>query len=232
VSHSPLASLDTVRTEFYLSVSGLNAVPVVTVNDQPAEEVDLAGSIFLRIYELPLLPGDSVFLRMSYTLPDGASDTARAEAALPGPFGIVAPDTTQPFELPLGTDFTASWTRAEGAACYRGILQLSCGDLDTTEWGEIFGVIYFSETLDTLLTDTTVTFEGARMFWNLTAFEEADEIFAAFRVMAQSGPWQAGEPGNVTGGGEGFFYARTSTRELYIQVVVPGAIPQDFPNRR
>lgn len=63
--------------------------------------------------------------------------------------------------------------------------------------------------MDTIFTDTSVTFSSSTLFPNVGEIERIVVSGGGFAISAVAGPLKKGTEGNVTGDGIGFFYGWT-----------------------
>ncbi|MCK4306842.1 hypothetical protein KAW50_01290 [candidate division WOR-3 bacterium] len=179
-----------------VNVSNTEVVPSVQINEQELELYPSTSGLYFREH-FPLTPETEYELVVTTS-----SDTATATVKLPGNFSIIAPDTS--YVLPKGSSLDISWDSASYANHYRVHLYVYYRYSDTSGNSENFR---FSR--DTILSETSITYESSLLWPNLS---EIDSIFYGhgdFDVSAIAGPSLVpGTPGNVSGDGIGFFWAK------------------------
>ncbi|RJP77524.1 MAG: hypothetical protein C4524_08210 [Candidatus Zixiibacteriota bacterium] len=205
----------------YASISNLGVMPDVTFNGVPSllsSPVNPPNPLAVLAPDLSFSPGDSVHLDLAFPQPGGQPGNAHAVVVIPDTFHLVYPEPEQNFDLPIGSDFTARWTRSNHAQAYRVRMVLRYVDLDTT-LGSLIPAAQTHQVLDTLVADTTVVLSGQRLFPDPAWASAWDQREGEFSVSAHYGPWQPGAPGNVNGDGRGFFFARTIGETIWMDLV-------------
>lgn len=188
-------------------------IPSVEINGIriPPFPTDLPPHVFRG--ELPILPGDSAHLRVSYPKTDGSLGVAGATVILPGPFEIVRPDTSyDTISISLGDSLTVRWNSARGADIYTVWLYFEYHYIDTSGMD---GSFTYSTTIQS--DDTSITFAHTELFPDLEHIDSIRSEFGHIEVSAVSGPVREMQPGNVTGDGIGFFNGRTYAGRVIIR---------------
>ncbi len=180
-----------------VNVSNAEAVPSVKINDRELEFY--SGSRFYFDGDFSLTPGAEYELVVT-----AGSNTATATVTLPGDFGITAPDTS--YVLPKGSSLDALWDSASHSNYYGVYLYVYYEYYDTSGTVQSF---HFSS--DTILSETSITYESSLLFPNLSEIDSISCGNGHFDIYAINGPSLVpGTPGNVSGDGIGFFWAKQS----------------------
>ncbi len=184
-------------------VSNTEAVPSVKINDQELElYYYLSGFYFDG--DSSLTPGAEYELVVT-----AGSNAATATVTLPGDFSIITPNTS--YVLPIGSSLNALWDSASYANYYRVHLLVHYAYYDTS--GNYEG---FSFSSDTILSETSITYENSLLFPNLSEIDSVGGGNGFLRVYAINGPSLAPDtPGNVSGDGIGFFWATQEKRRYF-----------------
>ena len=180
-----------------VNVSNAEAVPSVKINDRELEFY--SGSRFYFDGDFSLTPGAEYELVVT-----AGSNTATATVTLPGDFGITAPDTS--YVLSKGSSLDALWDSASHSNYYGVYLYVYYEYYDTSGTVQSF---HFSS--DTILSETSITYESSLLFPNLSEIDSISCGNGHFDIYAINGPSLVPDtPGNVSGDGTGFFWAKQS----------------------
>jgi len=198
-----------------VEVSESPAIPGVTINGIACKRDNFMSADKFRFLnsDLSILPGDSVYLRVVYTKLDGTPGVAKADIVMPGFFEIAEPDTSFT-TIEVGDGFTANWTESSGADVYSVDFSISYNYYDTLGVYKGFRSRFF----DSLLVDTTITFEPETLFPNAVEIDSITYGSGSFSVRAMHGFTQEGPIINIYGDGLGYFYASTYGDGLYLYV--------------
>ncbi len=180
-----------------VNVSNAEAVPSVKINDRELEFY--SGSRFYFDGDFSLTPGAEYELVVT-----AGSNTATATVTLPGDFSITAPDTS--YVLSKGSSLDALWDSASHSNYYGVYLYVYYEYYDTSGTVQSF---HFSS--DTILSETSITYESSLLFPNLSEIDSISCGNGHFDIYAINGPSLVPDtPGNVSGDGTGFFWAKQS----------------------
>ncbi len=202
-----------------VAIGGASAIPAVSLNDVTfsLEDVPYGDRIEILKPELPFQPGDPITLSVNYIDVNADSCTAWADIVLPEEVEFTSHDPVGINDLPIDSDLSLVWNASFGADYYDVYLNLVYGYIDTVYSGYSHEE---SHSVDTLITDTSLTFLAPELFANLEPGDDYTYHKGYLYIMAYHGPWQTGELGNITGDATGFFYGRT--RGTYLQFEVTG----------
>ena len=187
-----------------VEVSNVSGLPAVYVNDIKIPLDIYRGTYRFRDYDFPISAGDSARLRVEHAKYDGGLGISQADVKLPGHFMITSHDTSGIDTIPFGNQLVITWNSSEGADLYRAGVRFFCRYRDTTDVNQEF---YLN--LDTLFADTSIIFASSEIFPDTTVVDSLIYYSGDFMISSLSGPWQEGEPGNVTGDGIGSFHGWT-----------------------
>jgi hypothetical protein len=187
---------------------GLPQVPVVKVNDAPIEMTDftLQQGQYESYNPFPL---DTTFdMRIQHYWGE-----AHSRVNMPGNTWLTEPGPG--FVQGLNDPVTITWRKAHGASSYWVDLYVSYEYNDTLgEWD------YREQELDTIFSDTTITFPG---FWMFPP--EVREVLAGegeIILWPTDGPQlMPGDMGNIKGHGQGYFAAVNEPPEGWFPIVTP-----------
>ena len=196
----------TINAEFEVFESP--SIPTVQINGIPCQrQFTMYGDGF-KFYgtDLPLALGDSVHIIVNYLKPDGDPEVIQSDIILPGPFAFTAPDTSDDVVISVGDSLMVSWTESSGADVYSVDFSFRYNYFDT-----LGGYQVYTFELDTLITETAITFGSELLFPNPALIDSIVSYGGNgwFNVWAKHGPWREGDPTNVYGDGIGTFYGRT-----------------------
>lgn len=203
----------------YVRVSNTPVIPTVTINgtslplaSRPPYVPGHYGEIIeFKNNNFPISTGDSAKLLVTYTRPNGNPGRAEANIILPG-LEITSHDTSSDITIPFGESLTITWI-SHGADAYRSVFYLCYAYYDT-----LGHYCSFEYRVDTLFTDTSITFFADELFPNLGIIDSIGYSSGHFNISAIAGPWHEGAEGNVTGDGIGFFYGCTWGGHLSVTV--------------
>jgi len=181
-----------------VEVSNVSGIPVVYVNDIKIPLDIYPGTYRFLDYDFPISAGDSAKLRVEHAKYDGGLGVSQADVKLPGHFMITSHDTSGIDTIPFGNQLVITWNSSEGVDFYHARVRLSCRYRDTTDVEQLF---YLN--LETLFVDTSIIFGSSEIFPDTAVVDSLVYYYGDFRISSLSGPWQEGEPGNVTGDGIG-----------------------------
>lgn len=210
-----LGSGDTAASA-YIYVSETPTIPVVTVNDVICSRSPFMYDNEFRFYnyDLPIVPGDSIYLTVTFTGYNNAPGLAGADVLFPTSFGITSHDTTAEVIIPVGTDLMIEWTESIGSNVYSMNFYINYCYYDTLG---VFGV-YRIRFDDSLLFDTAVTFDSETLFPNAAEIDSISFNSGSFHVWALTDPFQGNNAYNVYGDGVGFISVKTYGDGLYFAV--------------
>lgn len=159
--------------------------------------------------------GDSFHIEVQYQDPASGPALAYADVILPGSFEITSHDSDLA-QIPFGADLVLEWNASAGADCYFVDIYFHYSFWDTLGLYRSFWL----ET-DTLIADTTITFDAERIFPQAGLFGELNPSLSNgwIDLRAESGPWQAGDQANVHGDGNGIIRGRTFGAHLFLLVI-------------
>ena len=197
-----------------VEVSNVSGIPVVYVNDVNIPLNMRRGTYGFFDYDFPISAGDSARLRVEHAKYDGGLGISQADVKLPGHFMITSHDTSGYDTIPFGNQLTITWNSSEGADLYHALVRLSCRYRDTTDVEQLFYLDF-----DTLFMDTSIIFASSEIFPDTTVVDSLIYYHGDFVISSLSGPWQEGEPGNITGDGIGYFHGWTSGAILHFVAV-------------
>ncbi|TKJ36897.1 hypothetical protein CEE37_14370 [candidate division LCP-89 bacterium B3_LCP] len=199
---------------------------ITTSNTQSVPEVSLNGiSIPMQLGEIgflfthddfPVTAGDTVQLVVDYIDMNSNPSIAGTEAILPDSFGIALPNPANEVILVVGDSLTINWSPSPGVDTYSLEFMLEYSYLDTLGSQE-----YFQYGLDTTLIDTVINFTSDILFPDAASIDSVLVSSGHFDVWAVAGPVLEGDESNITGEGEGFFYAWTFGSHLELTVQDP-----------
>ncbi len=186
----------------YVTVMNTPTIPSVELNDIPVTflGIGLSPAFEFLDFDFPISPGDPAILRVSYVKDDGSPAAAHANIRLPGEFEIVSHDTSEVVSVPVGSGLTIQWSSSDGADVYWVLLESWYDYIDTTGNRQ-----EYSCTVDTVVTDTSMTFLSSRIFPNADEIDEVTDSGGWIDLYGVSGPFEEGDKGNVVGDGIGFF---------------------------
>jgi len=198
-------------------VSGSNVIPTVEVNDIPIPFN--IGSVPLRFsdWNFPIFAGEQVRLVVTY----GDSDVATSTITMPDSFELTSPDTASD-SLSLGDTLTLQWSISEAAEIYHLYFRSFLWYSDTLGGDTLY--YYFDFYCDTLTTETQVSFLPNLLLPDSFQIYQFVGGSVVVELYAISGPVLAGDPGNITGDGNGIFNGYTYTREYYFQWQLPAPL--------
>jgi len=193
----------------YVVVYFSTVIPWVTVNQVTLDLYEPYG-LFNRYQDSILIStGDSIHLRV-----DNTTGIATASSKVPGAFEITSHDTSKMVRIPVGSDFTVSWSTSSYADFYRVDFYIDYEYRDTL--GE-YRVFNFSK--DTCVTSTSITFPASQLFPADLVSLTYVYSYGDFDVWAMNGPvLEPGSKGNVKGNGIGFFWGTSYGGDLDIRI--------------
>jgi len=203
--------------QIYLAydVDGLPQVPVVKVNDRPIEMTDFTPQ--QGQYESwDAFPIDTTFdIKVQHYWGE-----AHSRVNMPGNTRLTQPNPG--FVQGTGDPVTISWFKAPGASSYWLDLYVSYEYNDTLgEWD------YWEQELDTIFSDTTITFPGSSMFPPFVSEVLTGE--GEIILWPTDGPQLVpGDTGNVRGCGIGYVAAVNEPPEGWFPIVSPPAQRRDI----
>lgn len=197
-------------------VFNIPTVPTVKVNDKVLPHNWPEAYLEFVDEDFPICAGDSAELLVTYTKLNGGSGTALANVVVPGQFEITSHEPYSIVVIPAGTGMSLTWSPSDNADVYQSSFMLYYGYSDTHGNEK-----EFRYSLDTLITETSVTFPASELFPNIDEIDRIRWSGGSFWVWAMAGPWQEGTEGNVMGDGIGFFCA--SSYGGYIEIHVSGS---------
>jgi hypothetical protein len=198
----------------YVEVSNTSEIPVVMINGiQLHLKYPFHTSLFYGSPDFPISAGDSANLLVWDGKVGANSRTAQANIRVPSQFEITSHDTSGIVTIVVGEELTLTWSSSSGAGNYWIDFYLDYDYRDT-----LGNEKQFCYSMDTLPTNTSITFSPSQLFPNMGEIDTILGSFGDFRISATHGPCQEGEEGNVTGDGMGFFVGWTYGGDLRIQV--------------
>jgi len=197
----------------------LPEIPLTKINDIEIPAGCFGGNSFCYSeYDLAVNPGDSANLTIGFTKVDGSPGTVWAKGVLPGKFAITSHDTASEDTIMKGDSVTVTWAPSSGASYYFIDFYFYYHYIDTSGNDESF-----SYSMDTTLTDTSITFPASMLFPNLAEIDSVRYGYGHFDIEAIHGPvLEGGSEGNVSGDGLGFYLLETEGGDL--QLTVAGSL--------
>ena len=195
----------------FANIANTSDMPQVTINGLEIPRYSTSASY--RYDDFPIEYGDSAYLVVNYSQPNGTPAQAYAAIRVPGQFQFLTPDTSQVMQIQYGDSLVVIWSSAAGADAYR----IQC--YYNLHYYFSGAVVEHQISLNTLLADTSLTLGAQELF---PAQVDPDSILYGggnIQISALNGPWQTGDPGNVTGDGIGFFHGWTYGGQIDIDVV-------------
>lgn len=192
------------------------SVPEVTVNgiELPFIGFDEEGDLSYVKLEMPVNPGDSVHLYISFEDFDGDIRNAWADIVLPDDFEITSYDTNT-VQLPFGSDVEISWTESAGATEYNAYIYMWC-----TYYTDSLNARYrYMDYVKIDVSDTTLVYEGSLLFPDPAEVDSLSEGWGYIAVNPQCG--SSSEPGefNLQGDAEGYFTGSKTGEMVNFEVV-------------
>ena len=196
----------------YVIVLNSPTIADVKINNIP---IPFRGIFEYANDNFPIRANDSAKLVVSFTKLDNTPGTARSNIKLPGNFAITSHDTsdTAVVRIQFNQPLTFTWSSSAGVEFYQIYFYLSYSYIDTAgNWRSY----YFS--IDSSIINTSITFPKSQLFPNANQIGTIHYSYGYFYISAMKGPYQAGQHGNVTGDGIGFFYGNTFGNELLVKI--------------
>lgn len=193
-------------------------IPVVTINDIQLGYYPLSNPLLFHIDAFPISPGDSAKLLVTYEKTDGGTGIAESHTKLPNEFGITFPDTSDTYFLDVGEPLSVSWSTSEGSDGYRFYTYIYYQYSDT-----LGNLTYSNIFKDTILTSNNIVIPASFIFPNESEIDSFVWGGGHIEVASFHGPYQEGDPVNVTGDATGYFYGCAYGGDIDIEII--GANP-------
>ena len=202
----------------FIDVSGTSSVPSLLINSNPCGIYyhTYSNSFRFMDYYYQLYDGDSINVEVHFTRSNGEPGLADAHLMLPGLFGITSHDPNTNSSHLWNEGIIIDWSSAQGVEIYDIFLSSYVHYVDTSGADETY-----SYSLDSVMMATSITATSDCLFPPPAEVDSLKYGDLYFRVKAVCGPWQEGDPANVTGDGTGFITAFTNCDNLYLNYDYP-----------
>jgi hypothetical protein len=205
---------DTITGWAEIFVDNTSDIARVRVNGSAVPFLTTSGTDqFFRNYQLPITRADTIRVEIRFTSLEGGNGLATANGPFPGVFSITSQDTSEVYHISRGSGLNFAWTASLGTDMYSASLRLSYyyRDLNRTYHN-------LSINLDSLMTDTTLSYSPQILFPNINEIDTILSSSAFFYNFAIKGPRKEGDMGNFSGDARGFVTALTSGGAVIISI--------------